>query len=135
MNALRIGIILMALAALPGCGKHYVEVDHPFYLMDYGESRDRFALFRCLHEPGHGCSLDKGFGPDVIAAGANDRFVVMKMRQPSNAAQPTYFYFARIPQETGGWGQRPEKLIGPLSRGEFQQRRAALGLPDANVTP
>lgn len=135
MRAARICLIFLVLSTVSGCGKPSVEVDHPFYLMEYGESGERFALFRCLHDPGQGCSLDKGFGPDVIAAGANDQFVVMKMRQSPKAAQPAYFYFARIPQETGGWGLNPEKLRGPLTPAEFEKKRAALGLPKPDVTP
>lgn len=131
----RIVPILLFFAVVSGCGKSSVEVDHPFYLMDYGESGETFALFRCPHDPGHGCSLDQGFGPGVVAAGANNRFVVMEMRPSSKTAEPAFFYFARIPQETGGWGLNPEKLIGPLDPAEFGKRRVALGLPDANVAP
>jgi hypothetical protein len=45
-----------------------------------------------------------------------------------------YFYFARVPQEREGWASNPEKLVGSLTKAEFDRARESLGLPADNIT-
>jgi hypothetical protein len=128
--------ILAVVIALTGCGRSSVEVADPFYLMDYGETDETFALFRCLEGSGKSCFLDNGFGPGVVAAGGNVRFIAFKKHGAGGeVASEEYFYFARTPYERGGWGLHPEKLIGPLDQRQFNRIRRQLGLPELSVTP
>ncbi|HEY0413269.1 MAG TPA: hypothetical protein VGD66_09010 [Allosphingosinicella sp.] len=121
---LRGSFILFALLAA-GCGRRFVEVDHPFYL-GYFEDPDEVALFRCPRGPDEGCAVDGLPGPRVVAAGADRRFVVVHATQG-------YYYFARVPQETRGWGSNPERIVGPLGDADFERAKKALRLPDFTV--
>ena len=61
------------------------------------------ALFRCPNEPGTGCAIDGLPGPYLVAAGADKRFVVVAQHSDPDVSGPNqYYYFARVPQETGG---------------------------------
>jgi hypothetical protein len=44
-----------------------------------------------------------------------------------------YFYFARVPEETYGWGANPEKIVGPLTAAQFDVAEKSLGLPAADI--
>jgi hypothetical protein len=134
---MRVGQLLWIGIALAtaACGSRAVEVDHPFYLMFIEDSRE-VALFRCPDEPGIGCAIDGLPGPFVSAAGANERFIVVAQQPSSVAGGPTsYYYFARVPEETRGWGNNPERIIGPLGEQEFAAAKARLGLPEFTVRP
>ncbi|HWT13349.1 MAG TPA: hypothetical protein VN231_11390 [Allosphingosinicella sp.] len=132
---MRIAPSLVALAAFAaaGCEGRAVEIDHPFYLM-YIEDPSEVALFRCPGEPGIGCAIDGLPGPRVIEAGADERFVVAAQRPQADPAGPIrYYYFARVPEETSGWGRNPERIVGPLDADQFAAAKARLGLPDFRV--
>jgi hypothetical protein len=60
--------------------------------------------------------------------------VVVAERDESDSRLLHYFYFARVPQERHGWGLNPERVVGPLTKAEFDRARAALGLPADNIT-
>jgi hypothetical protein len=125
IRPLRLPILALLLAAT-ACDRK-VEVDHPFYLWSI-ESPDETALFRCPRGPDEGCAIDGLPGPRVFAAGADPKHVVV-------ASTQGYFYFARVSNETGGWGANPEKIVGPLTEEEFESAKAKLGLPDFTVRP
>lgn len=127
---------LLLLAALTGgCDSSYVEVDHPFYLRHH-ELPHRFALFRCPNGPGEGCAIDGVPGPEIVAAGADERHVVVERRATRAGRGPSeYLYFARVPEETGGWGRNPERIVGPLDADEFAEAKARLRLPELTVRP
>lgn len=116
-----------------GCGQRPVEVDHPFYL-SFIEDPHEVALFRCSNSPDDGCAIDGLPGPRVIAAGANKRFLAVA-QEPTSGGEARYYYFARVPEETFGWGNNPEKIIGPLTAEEFAQTKATLSLPELTVWP
>ena len=125
----------IALALLAGsCGRRVVEVDHPFYLMSIEDPRE-VALFRCPDRPGTGCAIDGLPGPRVVAAGADDRFVVVAQRPIEDAGPTRYYYFARVPREASGWGPNPERIVGPLDEAAFAAATARLRLPALNVEP
>lgn len=127
--------LVVCILAVAGCDRRYKEVDHPFYLM-FIEDPSEVALFRCPDQPGTGCAIDGLPGEYVIAAGADKRFVVVAQRSDPVASGPTrYYYFARVPEETSGWGNNPERIVGPLSEQEFAAAKAALRLPDLSVKP
>ena len=125
MGPLRM-LIAMLLLPAAACDRK-VEVDHPFYLWSI-ESSEETALFRCPQGPDEGCAIDGLPGPRVFAAGADKKHVVV-------ASTQGYFYFARVPNETGGWGANPEKIIGPLTEEEFASAKQQLALPDFTVEP
>lgn len=105
------------------CGP--VEVADPFYL-DHIPDSSEVALYRCPDGPAKGCAIDGLPGPQVIAAGGSDRFIVVH-----NSAG--YYYFARTPQEKRGWGNEPEKIVGPLTMEEFEAAKRTFDLPDLKV--
>jgi hypothetical protein len=109
---------------LSACGSRPFEVDAPFYLWHLED--EEAALFRCPHGPDRGCAIDGLPGPTVLAAGADKRFVVVRSTNG-------YFYFARVPSEKSGWGNSPEKIIGPLTENEFVATNAKLSLPPLTV--
>ena len=75
-------------------------------------------------------------GPYVMAAGANERFVVVAQRSdPKGSSPASYYYFARVPQETAGWGKNPEQIVGPLDERAFAAAKARLRLPEFTVRP
>ena len=134
---MRFGPLLLAVCSigLVACERRYKEVDHPFYLMFLDDPRE-VALFRCPDEPGIGCAIDGLPGKYVVGAGADKRFVVVAQRLGPDASGPNhYYYFARVPQETRGWGNNPERIIGPLNEQEFAAAKAKLELPDFTVRP
>jgi hypothetical protein len=63
------------------------------------------------------------------------RYVVVAQADRSDPRVLHYFYFARVPQETFGWGNNPEKVVGPLSKPEFDHARESLGLPADDIRP
>jgi hypothetical protein len=113
------GCLLALLLLIGACGDGFTEVDHPFYL--YLREDGEVDLVRCPTERGVGCAVD-GLPEQVLAAGANEGFVV---------AQTTsgYFYFAREPEETRGWGKNPERLIGPLGAESLPRPKRSLSSP------
>ena len=134
---MRFGPVLLTVCSisLAACDGRYHEVDHPFYLMFIEDPRG-VALFRCPKEPGIGCAIDGLPGPYVVAAGADKRFVVVAQRSdPDGSGATRYYYFARVPQETSGWGNNPERIIGPLGDQEFAAAKAKLKLPDLTIRP
>jgi hypothetical protein len=128
-------LLVPALALLfAGCSQRgAVEVDHPFYLMTI-EDPAQFALFRCPEGPDRGCAIDGLPGPLVTAAGADPRFIVVEQQPLAAADGPRlYYYFARVPQETSGWGLNPERIVGPLDEAAFAAASAQLNLPPLTV--
>jgi hypothetical protein len=125
--------IAWVAAALLGGGRDrgMVEVDHSFYL-GYFEDLSETALFRCPDEPSGGCSIDRLPGPKVIAAGVHKHFITVAHQRGRNTA---CYYFARIAQETGGWGNNPERIIGPLTEKQFRSTTARLGLSARDMDP
>lgn len=131
----RILFIIAIMLAATACDRRVQEVDHPFYLMFIEDPRE-VALFRCPDKPGVGCAIDGLPGPRVVAAGANEKFVVVAQQPNSDAGGPTtYYYFARVAEETQGWGNNPERIIGPLDEQGFAVAKATLQLPDLTVQP
>jgi hypothetical protein len=117
-------LILIALLG-GGCEPRFKEVDHPFYLGHF-EDPDDLSLFRCPTGVNGVCAVDGLPGPGVVAAGADKRFVVVQ-------SKAGYYYFERVPQETSGWGNNPERIRGPLSEPDFAAVKARLRLPDFEV--
>lgn len=114
----------LALLLLSGaCSGGPTEIDHPFYLQK--RETGGVDLIRCPRGPRSGCAVD-GLPEKVLAAGANKQFVVAR----SSAG---YFYFARVPQETDGWGNNPERVVGPLSAAKFEVAARELQLPPFEV--
>jgi hypothetical protein len=126
--------LAIPLALLSAACQRPVEVDDPFYLKFVGDSGE-VALFRCPDGPDGGCAVDGLPGPEVIAAGANERYVVVQQMPTSDASTTRYYYFARVPQERRGYGNNPERIIGPLDEAEFQAAKAAFRLPEFTVRP
>jgi hypothetical protein len=122
-----------------GCIERNAEVSHPFYLT-FPEDAQDVALWRCTEGPREGCTRDEQMpGPAIFLAGANARYVAMaryprdEERHVTDLSRTEYYYFARVPEETYGWGLNPETVVGPLSRAEFEAAKARLGLPDLTV--
>jgi len=120
----------LAAVLLASCSEGH-EVSHPFYVMSPADSDER-ALFRCSDGPDAGCAIDGLPGPDVFAAGGDAQFIVVGRRR---AGHEEYFYFRRVPEETRGWGNNPERIIGPLSRSQFKADAHRLGLPELTHLP
>jgi hypothetical protein len=116
-------------------GEHdYIEVSHPFYLMQV--EGGGFALFRCPMGPDEGCAIDGLPGPYIAASGADERFVVVSQRPDDQGrGLMQYYYFARVPQETRGWGHNPEIIVGPLNETQFALAKSKLDLPEFTVEP
>lgn len=124
----------LAVALLvAGCGRQPVEVDHPFYLSFLEDPRE-VALFRCPTRPEDGCAIDGLPGPRIVAAGADKRFIVVA-QEPTSGEEARYYYFARVPEETHGWGNNPEKIIGPLTADQYSRAKLALSLPELTTRP
>jgi hypothetical protein len=89
-------------------------------------------LFRCPDGPGNGCDTTGLPGPSIVKAGGNETYVVVAQADRSDAVARRYFYFARVQHGPGRWVD--EKVIGPLTKAEFDRARESLGLPAANLT-
>lgn len=133
--------IRLALAAsalfLANCGNPYpgaAEISRPFYLMTIEDPHEQ-SLFRCL--PDGGCAGDGLPGPYVYAGGADRHYVVVAQHPRRgdfvDLTHTSYFYFARVPEENGGWGNNPERIVGPLTRSQFEQATRDLRLPRLSV--
>ncbi|MBX3593656.1 hypothetical protein [Sphingomonas sp.] len=109
-----------------GCSPAARHVAGPFYLIERPESRE-LALYRCPDGP-PGCAIDELPVLNVLAAGGNDHFVAVQ-------SDRGYYYLRRIAQERSGWGNNPEKIVGPLSEADFTASRRRLGLPDLDIRP
>jgi hypothetical protein len=129
---------LLTLLLLMGCDSDATHVAGPFYLM-WVDISEETALYRCPDGPdrGIGCAIDGLPGSTVFAAGADRRYVVVARHPRDNNATnkdiTQYFYFARIPEESKGWGNNPEKIIGPLTQRQFDAHRISLHLPDLSI--
>ncbi|HEX4301837.1 MAG TPA: hypothetical protein VHZ78_03535 [Rhizomicrobium sp.] len=141
MRPIAIAIALVALIGLEFfiisavyAEPEYVHVAGPFYLT-YFETRDQMSLFRCpTGAPGGvGCAIDGLPDATVFAAGADARYVVVARHPHDNRTVTEYFYFARVDRESQGWGNGPEKIIGPISEDEFGAAQAKLGLPPLSI--
>lgn len=67
-------------------------------------------------------------GPGVSAAGADKRYIVLK-------TDHGFYYFRRSVHELSGWGNDPEKIIGPLNERDFKAVTEKLRLPALTVQP
>jgi hypothetical protein len=128
-------IALLALFLLAGCDFDATHVVGPFYLL-YIDLPEQTALYRCPDGPNGrlGCAVDGLPDATVFAAGGDDRYVVVARHPQSDKGVTQYFYFHRVPQERSGWGNNPEKIVGPLTEGEFNADKVSLHLPDFSVT-
>ena len=117
--------VALATVILVGCSPRAREVIHPFYVTNLADSDER-ALFRCPDGPNGGCAIDGLPGPDVFAAGGDATHIVVARRHGS---QDEYFYFRRVAEETRGWGNNPEQVVGPLPKSQFEADAKRLGLP------
>ena len=132
-------IALLGLGLLgSACAPSTIEVDHPFYLT-FIDSADDAAVYRCLNGPDRGCAHDEYLpGPTIFAAGANAKYVAMarhpRVGDKTELRRTEYYYFARVPEETHGWGLNPEKVVGPLTKREFERAKTGLGLPELSVS-
>jgi hypothetical protein len=95
------------------------------------------ALFRCPNGPDDGCAGDGLPDATVFAAGSDEKYVVL-VRHPYkdgdfDRKRSEYFYFARVKAEFGGWGNNPEKIIGPLDQDEFFKAKRQHNLPDFSI--
>ena len=126
-----IGVAFLVFSALYA-DREYVHVAGPFYLT-YFERRDRMSLFRCPTGPSGGCAGEGLPDETVFAAGADARYVVVARHPHGNGNVTEYFYFARIDRESRGWGNGPEKIIGPISEDAFNAARASLKLPPLSI--
>jgi hypothetical protein len=124
----------LGVLLLGGCGlvPTAVHVAGPFYL-DTIKGPDVY-LFRCPDGPEYGCEGTGLPEPSIVKAGGNEKYVVVAQADRPDSGPLRYFYFARVPQERSGWGGNPEKVVGPLTKAEFDRARERLGLPAANIT-
>ena len=99
--------------------------------MPFGD-RAELALFRCPDRARLGCAIDGLPGPEIVAAGADRRYVVVEQRSGSVTR---FFYFARVKEEKHGWGRNPEQIKGPLTPEEFRLAAARLRLPELSIRP
>jgi hypothetical protein len=137
-----IGLCLASL--LSACEARWRPLGGPFYIGYTEDPRDT-AIFRCPDGPDGGCAIDGLPGPRVVAAGADDRYVVA-MQHPgwgdqADLSRTQYFYFARSPQEGPGYGSGvdpspanpsgiPEHIVGPMTREAFEADKTRLRLPE-----
>ena len=127
-----IGMAFLLFSALYA-ERDYVHVAGPFYLT-YFETEDQMSLFRCPTGPrGVGCAIDGLPDATVFAAGADTRYVVVARHPLGNRNVTEYFYFARTDRESRGWGNGPEKIIGPISADAFDAAQAKLRLPPLSI--
>jgi hypothetical protein len=126
--------IILGAALLGACSRAPAHVVGPFYLDTLPDTSDVY-LFRCPDGPGNGCAVDGLPGPGIVRAGGNSKYVVATQADRSDPRALHYFYFARVPQETRGWGHNPEKIVGPLTKPEFDLARQSLGLPADDIEP
>lgn len=116
---------LMAVVAFSaGCERSPLKVAGPYYLNTMPDS-SAVALWRCPNGPNQGCAVD-GLPTEVIAAGSNKDFITVH-------GAKGYYYFHRINNETSGWGTRPEKIVGPVSKNEFDAAKRKLRLPEPDM--
>ncbi|HEY3814241.1 MAG TPA: hypothetical protein VGL66_13530 [Caulobacteraceae bacterium] len=124
--------LVLAAALLGGCSRPPVHVSGPFYVGTLAETNDVY-LIRCPHGPDEGCAVDGLPGPRIVAAGANGRYIVVAQAGDSDDQERRYFYFARVPQEVAGWGNNPERIVGPLTQAEFDKAAHDLHLPPLTI--
>ncbi len=128
-------MIAALLPLLAGCDQDKIQVAGPFYLT-YFETYDQMALFRCPG-PNTGCAGEGLPGSTVFAAGADKKYIVAARHPWSDhnidRSVTQYYYFARIRLESGGWGDNPEKIVGPLDKQEFDAATASLHLPPLSI--
>jgi hypothetical protein len=124
---LGLAISLFLIPVLGACDNGMQEIAHPFYLGRF-EASGPIWLFRCPNGPDDGCANDSLPDGDVLAAGANKQFVVFQMSDG-------YYYFRRIPLEANGWGDEPEKIIGPIDENGLAKATKNFGLPRLTIKP
>jgi len=132
------GAIFLFALLLSGCGPDATHVAGPFYLTYIKNPRET-SLFRCVDQSTESCAGDGLPGPTIFAAGANEKYVVV-VRHPYKDGsfdrnRMEYFYFARVKEELHGWGENPEKIIGPLNEVAFLAAKNRYHLPDFSVRP
>ncbi|MFC4254973.1 hypothetical protein GRI97_06020 [Altererythrobacter xixiisoli] len=119
-------ISLIAMAITPfisACQER--EVSHPFYL-NYRED-GVWQLVTCL-EKGTSCAVDGLPLPPIYAAGANDTYVTVQ--NPEG-----YYYLPRVQHRVTGWDGKPESIVGPIPKTDFEIAQRKLDLPDLSVRP
>ena len=126
--------IPLVVALLAGCSRAPVHVGGPFYLDTLPDSSDVY-LVRCPSGPKAGCAVDGLPGPRVVRAGANAQYVVVAEAANPGHDPSRYFYFARVPEETRGWGSNPERIVGPLTKAQFNYAQRNLSLPAPKTRP
>lgn len=88
-------------------------------------------MMLCRSIEGGGCAGDGLPGPRIIAAGADERHVVVIRRAPSSDARTggsadEYYYLIRTSDEATRGGS----LHGPFDVAQFAAEKARLGLPE-----
>lgn len=107
------------------------------FYVGYIEDPAETLLFRCPDGPNDGCEGMEPPGAAVFAARGNDQYVAVA-RHPrtgdliraTDSSVTEYYYFHRITDERRGWRMHPEKIVGPLTREQFQHEKSKLRLPD-----
>jgi hypothetical protein len=135
---MRAAAIFLFALLLSGCGRTTTHVAGLFYLT-YFENPDEMLLFRCPNGPDEGCAGESFPDATVFAAGASEKYIVLA-RHPYNDKDRSldrdrteYFYFARVKEEFRGWGDNPEKVIGPLNGVEFLGAKSRYHLPNFSI--
>lgn len=124
MGQTKLLLFMASVVLCAGCERSPLKVAGPFYL-DTMPASSEVALYRCPNGPDQGCAVD-GLPMQVIAAGGNKDFIVVY-------GAKGYYYFHRIGNETSGWGNKPEKIVGPISETEFDAARRRLNLPQPDL--
>lgn len=70
-------------------------------------------------------------GPVVIDVGWDHRYIVATRRTPGRPGGERFYYYLEIAKDTpaSSYGA----VTGPLTEGEFETAKAALGLPDFSL--
>jgi hypothetical protein len=124
--------IALGIVLLGGCARTAVHVAGPFYLDKPFKGPDVYLL-RCPEGPRDGCGGAGLPGPSIVKAGGNRTYVVVAQADIPDSGVLHYFYFARVPEERESPGLGHEKVVGPLTKAEFDRARESLGLPAANI--
>lgn len=83
-------------------------------------------MILCRSIEGGSCAGDGLPGPRIIAAGADERHVVVIRRAPSGRSADEYYFLIRASDEATRGGT----LHGPFDASQFAVEKARLGLPE-----
>jgi hypothetical protein len=102
-----------------------VDLGGPYrlYAPDY---EDQLVI---LYDRGDGLLVGR-IGDVVVDVGWNDAYVVATRRPPDQPGGELSYYYIDIAKETGGGDGGDGTVVGPLTQREFEEAKAALGLPE-----